>query len=148
MQRLTAFIAVISLLLLNLSACGSDPDLEAIREGIRNISVAAENHDTQGVVDYIDNSYQGVGANLQGVTELLQRHFSANKNINLIISNIEIKIADDRQTAKVDIRVLMTGGEGNLPERGRLSAIKSRWGKLDGEWKVIDAAWKPVLLQF
>lgn len=148
MRRLTTFIIVVGILLVNLSACGSDPDMEAIREGVRNISVAAENHDTQGVIVYIDSSYLGVGANYQGVTELLQHHFSTNKNINLIISDIEIMIAEDRQTARVSVRVLMTSGEGNLPERGRLSAIKSRWKKLDGEWKVIEAAWKPVLLQF
>lgn len=132
--------------LLALSACTTDPDLQYLRNAVGTMSVAAEQHNANGILAYIDNSYRGTGGNRAGVTNLLQRHFSYNKNINLVISDIEISIADDKQTAKVNVRVLMTGGQGKLPERGRLSAIKSHWKKFNNEWRVIDAQWKPVLI--
>ena len=40
----------------------------------------------------------------------------------------------------------MTGGDGKLPDRGRLSAIKSQWKKIGDNWRVVRADWKPVLI--
>lgn len=147
MRRLILLSALLGTLL-NLLACGSDPDLMAIRSGIRSISVATENHDAAGITAFIASNYTGVGGSRAGVNDLLQQHFSINKNINIIISDIDIMIADDKQTAMVNVRVLMTGGDGNLPERGRLSAIRSTWNKQEGQWKITRADWKPVLLNF
>ena len=144
MKHLLAFMLAGLLLL----GCGSDPDLLAIRESISKLSVAAENHDADGILVYVDNSYTGVGGNRTGVANLLNTHFSLNKNINIIISDINIQLAEDRQTANVSVRVLLTGGnDSKLPERGQLSSIKSTWKKQDKEWRVIKASWKPVLLK-
>ncbi len=144
MKALCTFI--IATALLGLCACSSDPDLQYLRNAVGTMSVAAENHNADGILAYIDNSYRGTGGNRAGVANLLQRHFSYNKSINLIISDIEINIAEDKQSARVNVRVLMTGGQGKLPERGRLSAIRSHWKKFNDEWRVVDANWQPVLI--
>ena len=147
-MRQLALKVVLLVIALGITACDTDPDLQTIRSNIREMSVSAENHNEAGITRYISNSYRGVAGTRSGLSTLLQRHFKLNKNINLIISDIEIMIAEDKQTAKVNLRVLMTGGDGNLPERGRLNAIKSTWEKQNGNWLVTGATWKPVLLQF
>ena len=130
-----------------LTGCGSDPDIDALRENIRTMSLAAEEHDTATIIEYLDENYKGVGGSRSGVATLLEQHFGINKNINLIISDIDIILADDRKSAKVNLRMLMTGGQGNIPERGRLNAIKSEWKKTGENWLVTSARWQPVLIQ-
>ncbi len=44
-------------------------------------------------------------------------------------------------------RVLLTGGERWLPERGRMYQVETRWRREDSAWLLADARWEPVDLE-
>jgi hypothetical protein len=52
---------------------------------------------------------------------------------------------DDRAAAR--FRVLLTGGEGWLPEHGELYQVETRWRREDGDWLLQAANWRPVTLE-
>lgn len=130
-----------------LGGCAENPDELAIKDGIISMAKAVEQHDTDTFMQHIAPAYRDRrGRDNNALRQLLDYYFSTNPEINVIISNMEIEIADARDTAAVRVRVLATGGEGKLPERGRLNEITSEWHKQNDAWRVVQARWRPVLL--
>ena len=40
--------------------------------------------------------------------------------------------------------MLLTGGEGVLPQSGQLVDVNSSWKRMDGEWMLQSARWTPL----
>lgn len=148
MRRLIASTVVLycSIVLL-LAGCGENQDELAIKNGIVSMAKAVENHDADMFLLHIADDYRdNRGNDKKSIRSLLEYYFENNPEINLIISNMEIEFSEAGDTATVKVRVLATGGEGKLPERGRLNEITSNWRKQDDTWSVTRAKWRPVLL--
>lgn len=142
----TCLLAI--LLPLCLAGCSEDIDEATIRSDIFSMGHAIEDHDMDAFIGHLAEDYHdGRGLNKEGIRRILDEHFSRNPNIHLVISELQIELDEGRNQATVKLRVLTTGGEGALPERGRLSAINSKWQRQADGWRVLRADWRPVLLQ-
>ncbi|MGD8514779.1 MAG: nuclear transport factor 2 family protein [Granulosicoccaceae bacterium] len=139
------FFCIASLLLIG---CGENQDELAIKNNIISMAQAVEQHDTDAFMQHIAGDYRdGHGRDKNAVRQLLEHYFDYNEQINLIISSMEIEFSEEENTAVSRLRVLTTGGEGKLPERGRLNEVRSQWRKQKNTWHVTRARWRPVLLQ-
>ncbi|MGD9000181.1 MAG: nuclear transport factor 2 family protein [Granulosicoccaceae bacterium] len=149
MRRLSTFTAIFGIIAtLLLAGCGENRDELAIKNGIISMSKAVEQHDTDTFMRHIAGDYRdGHGRDKNAIRQLLEHYFEYNEQINLIISSMEIEFGEDENTAVARLRVLATGGEGKLPERGRLNEVTSQWRKQNNTWHVTRARWRPVLLQ-
>ena len=69
----------------------------------------------------------------------LRRH----KRVNAQILPITVQPAG-LDEAEARFQLLLTGGEGWIPDSGQLFEVISLWQLQDGEWRLRSAQWQPV----
>lgn len=144
--------AMLVLLALWLTGCGEPPATEdAISQAIKEMAQAIEERNSSAVVTHlhedlqVNESSRGT-LDLEQVRRLLMATFYRHRNINVLLTNIQVtpdSLRDDLASAQFN--VLVTGGSGGiLPSQAQLYRIHSSW-RNDGEWRLISLQAKRTL---
>ena len=141
LPQLAALICVATLL----QGCNDDAGPEAIiRAKIESAQHAVEEKDASEVVEsLVDEFSANNNMDKQSLRRLLALLFLQHKNINVVITRLDISINEyDPSTAHMEAVVLATGAQNILPQNGRLFTISGDWIKKDDEWLLSWASWK------
>ncbi|MEO8741637.1 MAG: nuclear transport factor 2 family protein [Lysobacteraceae bacterium] len=129
-----------------LAGCHRTPAEQAIRETIAAMQKAGEAHDVSAVIDplsedFIGSSDEGENLDRKGLERYLRFMQLRETSIHASLGPITVKLQGaDRATA--EFTAVFTGGDGLLPDDGRIEHINTGW-RLDGsKWKLISADWK------
>lgn len=134
-------------LALFLQGCESPPDQTLVKQHIRTIAEALEEKKSSTVLDFIDDDFLSAeGKDKKWAKQMLTFHSLRNQNISASITQLSVT-ADDQfdDVLHSDFTVLLTGGQGLLPERGQVYRVKIWWRKKSGDWLITRAEWdKPL----
>ena len=129
-----------------ISGCDTSEDELALRSNITSMREAITSHKPEQLMQHIDPAYKSpIHRNFKTLDTFVNYHLNNNRVIHLYLADIEIDI--DGDTAKVIFYSGVAGGPNQIPERGRLFKVGTRWLKTDGQWKVTQAKWRPALIQ-
>lgn len=133
-----AFIAIM------LAACGKTPPEEAILANIKASQKAVENRDAGDAVKYLTDNFSGNrGMDKQELRRLLAVIFLQHKNINVVITRMDIKVNEyDPSTATMEGVVVATGADRLLPSDGRIFKVNGDWILQNDEWRLSKISWQ------
>ena len=138
------FTWVLAILLL--SGCSENLSVEQqVIATLRNMEYAAEEGEHFEFMSYVSESFSGQ----QAAMDRRQFHrfmiFQLNRNRRLQAQFFPIFVEQTGpQTATAHFRILVTGGDGLLPERGQVYQVETNWIVPDGQWLLESANWDPV----
>ncbi|MFV2059400.1 MAG: hypothetical protein ACC653_01880 [Gammaproteobacteria bacterium] len=75
--------------------------------------------------------------------QLIYFHFIRNRNIETYKWQADIIVKEQR--ADVELYVVVSGSNSNIPERGRVFTIKSSWIKIKDSWMINKASWEDAI---
>lgn len=130
---------------LSLAACArSDPEKE-LRATIAQMATAIEKREPAAFLEAVaeDFTRESSAFGKQDARRLLAGLMLRNARIGITAVVSDVKIQGQRATAKV--RVLATGGDGLLPERGQAWDFDTGWRLEGGQWRVFNAEWRAGL---
>lgn len=128
-----------------LAGCGrSDPERE-LRSTIDTMAAAIERRDAAAFLDAVaDDFTRESGAfGKQDAKRVLLGAILHNEKISVTAVVTDVRLEGDRAFAK--LRVVATGGNGLLPERGQAWDFDSAWRREGRQWKVFNAEWREGL---
>ena len=138
MKALLLFFA--SVLLFLPSACSSKSPEEKVREVIDACQKAAKEHKPAGVMENIAQDFRDHGGNRRDTLKaILLREMMANRNLGIYITTNQIKVSGAEATA--DLKVVVTGSSGLIPERMDGMKINLKLRDKDGKWEIYFAEW-------
>lgn len=130
-----------------LSACGKTPPEEAIGKNIDELQLAIQEKDNGGVREHLSSQFRGFGErgtqlDADNVRQYLAGIFLRYRNINVLISNTSIAVAEyDPYRATSTSSVVVTGADGLIPDTARVYQVKGTWVLEEDEWKLLEVAW-------
>jgi hypothetical protein len=130
-----------------LAACGSGATVEEqVRDTIGAMESAAEEGRPLDFMAYVADDFQGQGGQLtrQDFLRLMTFQISRYRRLHAQLFPIEVTDAGGG-FADARFRVLVTGGQGLLPEDGQLYRVETSWTRDGGDWLLWRATWEPVL---
>lgn len=132
----------LGLALLLLAGCRApDPSEAALRDTLAALQQAGEARSVSAVLEHVDPEFAGIGgaADRDELRRYLAALFLTQQRIG--VTRLDSKLTLRGPHADVEIRLLVTGSGGLLPERGRVLTVVSQWRFVDGRWRVINARW-------
>jgi hypothetical protein len=78
--------------------------------------------------------------------QLIFFHFQRNRSIQSYKWQADISVIG--QLAEVELYIILSGSNKNLPERGKVYTIKSSWIKIKDNWIINSANWKDINFRF
>lgn len=138
----SARFALTAMLALALAACSrSDPEKE-LRAAVARMATAIEKRDPAAFLEVLaDDFTRESGAfGKQDARRLLAGLMLRNARIGITAIVTDVKIEGQRASAKV--RVLATGGDGLLPERGQTWEFDTAWRREGSQWRLFNAEWR------
>ena len=134
-------------LLLGTSSCHKSPALDQLLQRVDALEQAIETRHNDDAIDILSDDFKaGNGQNRKDARRMLLFYSLRNANIHILRTNTEAELDPTYQNqASVTCQVLVPGGQGLLPERGRSFRISSRWVFQDGDWYLDRLDWKPLL---
>lgn len=142
MLLLKSFITLITLLMLLGCEDPSQPE-HMITDNITRLEEGIENKDADQVLDLLhDNFGTQSGDDKLWVKRVLALYMLKYNNIEIVTSNMTVEINSDNATA--NFSVLVTGGEGLLPEQGALYKVEMDWRIQDKKWLLIYTNWSQL----
>lgn len=138
------FLVTIMLLmsLVWISGCSEQPSDEVqIQEKMAQLQEAIEKKDRSGFMAEIDEQYQDqLGNNRKALQRMLMGFFLRYKDISIFVSGSEIEVTQIRAEGRS--QVVVTGGEGIIPDNARHYQVYSCWNKHGGEWLLSCLEWE------
>lgn len=138
------FLVTIMLLmsLVWISGCSEQPSDEVqIQEKMAQLQEAIEKKDRSGFMAEIDEQYQDqLGNNRKALQRMLMGFFLRYKDISIFVSGSEIEVTQIRAEGRS--QVVVTGGEGIIPDNARHYQVYSCWNKQGGEWLLSCLEWE------
>ena len=131
-----------------LSACGKEPSVE--QQVIASLETMEADAEEGHFVDFMSH----VAKNFKGQQGQLGRQdfqrfmmLQINKNRRVYATFFPIKVIgtpalEGEPEATATFRLLVTGGEGFLPERGQLFDVSTSWVREGGDWLLLGADWE------
>lgn len=131
-------------LLLLLAACGGSAPEAAIRENIEFMQEAVEAKESGDAVRYLAEHFTGPhGVDKQGLRRILLAHFLQHRNIQVVITRLNITVNEyNPVSARMEAVVAVAGAEGLLPRNGDLINVSGDWELHEGEWLLVNAHWE------
>ena len=124
-----------------MAACSKLSDEQIIRNTISDMIRAVEEKERKTFVSYLDKDFRAQKTQrIADIQSMMFYHYQRNKNINIYVSDTEIRV--DGKRADVILSVILTGAEGLLPKRVRAYRVEMMWRKLDDAWLVSRAHWE------
>lgn len=130
-----------------LAGCSHEPAVERLLERVEALEQAVEEKQTDTAVDMLSEDFASTqGLNRKDAQRLLLFHAVRHQNISILRSQTEAGLDSAyADQAQVRFNVIVTGGQGWLPEQGRTYAVDSRWRFVDGDWYLSELDWEPLL---
>jgi len=131
------------------SACSRPPTVEQkVIAVIQEMASRVEAGERRAFISHVAEDFSGQGAIMTrdqlGALVLYQ----LNKNRRVSVSLMPIHVTTETPgEAEADFQMLLTGGQGLLPERGQLFDVETHWRESDGEWILSGASWEAVSLE-
>ena len=139
------FLCAAAVLALAAAGCSrSDPERE-LRATIGAMSSAIEQRQPAAFLDSLADDFtrEAAAFDKTEARRLLAGVMLRNARITLTTVVQDVRIVGDR--AEVRMRVLATGGEGLLPERGQAWDVETAWRRTGGKWQLYNADWRAAL---
>ena len=135
------------LLLAVVLGCSQEPAIEQLLARVDALEQAVEGKQVNTAMDMLSEDFTtGKGQNRKDAHRLLLFHTMRHQNISVIRSQTEASFDSAyADQALVHFNVILTGGEGLLPEQGRSYAVESRWRFENGDWYLNSLQWEPLL---
>lgn len=135
------------LLVALLPGCSQEPAIEQLLARVDALEQAVEDKQVNTAMDMLSEDFTtGKGQNRKDAHRLLLFHTMRHQNISVIRSQTDASFDSAyADQALVRFNVILTGGEGLLPEQGRSYAVESRWRFEDGDWFLNSLQWESLL---
>jgi hypothetical protein len=127
-----------------LAACSQELSLEQqVIANIRNMEAHIEAGERREFMNYVAEDFFGQGGefNHDQLNALLLYQLRRHKRVHAQIFPVQVLPAGVDE-AEARFRVLLTGGEGFLPDTGQLYDVVSYWQWQEGEWRLRSAQWE------
>ena len=134
----------ITISLLFVVACGAPDDEQELRDTITKMQAAGEAGERRKFMQFVADDFRGQGYDRDSLANMIRIQLLQSQKVGATTTNVEITIFDGGR-ATANIRTLLTGGAGWLPDRGQLYDIESGWRKDGSDWLLISARWEPSL---
>ena len=133
------------LLALGLAACTRTSPEQALRGQMDALQNAIEAREWGGIDEILAGDFVGNGGmDKQEARRVAAALFMRYRNVGVSIGPLRLQMHGD-DGATVDFTAVATGGDGALPESGRIWDVTTGW-RLDGnDWQLVSAEWKPKL---
>ena len=146
-QRLVPGLLLLALAGCLLVAC-SDPlsDEAQIRQRLDSMVDGLAERNARAVMAPLADDFSAATWNLdpRGVRLLLEREMRAHERLRARVHDFSVDLhGQDRATA--EFRVILTGGSGLIPERGRWYRVNTGWRRDGSDWMIISASWEDVV---
>jgi outer membrane lipopolysaccharide assembly protein LptE/RlpB len=141
-RALAGLLALV--LALTLAACSKELSLEQqVTATLRNMEAHIEAGERREFMENIAEDFHGQGGELDRdqLSAMLLYQLHRHKRVNAQLFPVEVLPAGVDE-AQATFRVLLTGGEGLLPDTGQLYQVTSFWQLQDGEWRMRSAQWQ------
>jgi hypothetical protein len=129
-----------------LPACSSDLSMEQqVIATIRNMEAHIEAGERGDFMDFVAEDFYGQDGefNHDQLNAMLLYQLRRHKRVHAQLMPVTVQPAGVDE-AEARFQLLLTGGEGWLPETGQLYEVVSIWQERDGEWHLRSAQWQPV----
>jgi len=141
-SRTGKFSLILSLFMLVMVAgCDRTPPEKALRNTITTMIEASEAHKIGTLMKHVDADFDGQNGEYdrKQLYSFLRFLILRNAVIHVLVTDTRIELRKT-QYATATLKVLLTGGAGLIPERGRQMTIVTGW-RNDGDWKLVNATW-------
>ena len=129
------------LLCASLTGCSKPAPEQALRDRIEQMAQAAVNKDASALFDHFAEDFAGSGGmDRDNFRRYVQLIWLQQKDIGVKTGPLNVKLMGERAT--VDFTVVLTGGQGFIPDDGRIYQVQTGWRLEGDEWKLISATWK------
>ena len=127
-----------------LSACTKSTPEQAIVEHIAEVQAAVEDKSAGRIMDILSDEFiANRELDKKALYRLLIAQFLQHNNINVIVSGLEVELAEhDPYRATMSCSVIVTGAERLLPDQGRIYQVSGRWLLDEGEWLLASLNWQ------
>ncbi len=140
-------VVLIAVLAALTAACSPPPpDEQQILDRLDQMTTALAERNARATLAPLAEDFSGETWNLdqRAIRLLLQRELRSHERLRARLFDIDVELhGDDRASAT--FQLVLTGGSGMLPERGRWFQVQTGWRRDDGEWMLISAAWEDVI---
>ena len=129
-----------------LGACSEPLTLEQqIIATMRNMEAHVEARERRAFMAYVAADFNGQDGefNRDQLNGLLLYYLRRYKQVNAQLLPVKVESRGEN-IAEASFQVLLTGGEGVLPQSGQLVDVNSSWKRMDGEWMLQSARWTPL----
>jgi hypothetical protein len=122
-------------LVLLLAGCTGDTPEQRLRDTIAAMADAVEAKKSGEFIEHVSEDFIGDHDRFdrQSLRGYLAGMMIRKQAITVTLGPLDVKMHDDRATVRVD--VIVTGGEGVIPDSGDHLDIESGWKLVDGEWQ-------------
>lgn len=122
-------------------ACSSKSPEEKVREVVDACQKAAKEHKPAGVMEHIAQDFRDHGGNRRDMLKaILLREMMANRKLGIYITTSDVKVNGAEATA--NLKVVVTGSSGLIPERADGMTINLKLRDKDGKWEIYFAEWR------
>ena len=129
------------LLCASLTACSKPPPEQALRDSMAQMEQAAVNKDAGGLFDHFADDFAGSGGmDRENFRRYVQLIWLQQNDIGVKTGPLDVKLMGDRAT--VDFTLVLAGGQGFIPDDGRIYQVQTGWRLEGDDWKLISATWK------
>ena len=135
--------AMIGLLLLCgvLVACEKTPREQIISQNIDAIATGIEKKDPDSVLKHFSEHFSTAsGQDKQWVKRFMLLQMMRQQTIHVVLTNIHIEARDDYIT-EASFNVLLTGGQGLIPQDGAIYQVETQWRLQNDDWLLNYASW-------
>ena len=135
-------IILLSVLLLLISACSQPKNDETlILEQISILESSIEQHNHSDFMDIVASNYHDpINNNKKSLQAMLLVYFLRFKDISVLLSNTTVEIHSIRTDAHS--QVIITGGQGLIPDTARHYKVHSCWKKEADVWLLSCLEWQ------
>ena len=128
-----------------LAACSRGDPEKALRATIASMAQAIEQHRVGDALEPLTEDFtrESGAFGKQDARRLLAASMLRNEKIQISATITALRIEGDRAFAKV--RVIASGGSGELPERGQTWEFDTVWRRDGAQWKLFNAEWNEGL---
>jgi hypothetical protein len=142
------FVLAAALSVLLLAACKENLSVEQhIIANLRAMEEAAEQGEHFEFMAYVSESFSGQYASMDRRAFHRFMIFQLNQKRRLHAQFFPIRVQEvSEQQASAQFGLLVTGGNGLLPDSGQFFNVKTNWVLEDGDWLLSTADWEVARL--
>lgn len=147
--RHTFLVFVLLWVFAGLAACSQPLTVEQqVITVIRDMEASIEAGKRRDFMEHVSEDFTGQGAidNRDQLNAMILYQFGRHKKIQAQFLPIRVTPTMTGE-AEAFFRVLLTGGDGLLPDSGQMYSMVTRWREDDGDWMLVSARWKTVAME-